>query len=68
MNSFDRLTISAMAIVHLQTSGEITEGQAKILMNNSSLVEYRITRDRLEKEMRDILRSDMLRHGWRNLE
>lgn len=60
----ERLTVVALAIVHLQEIGELSESQACSLMHSGDIVSYRMTRRKLELEMREALRADAKTHGW----
>lgn len=66
-DAWTRLTLSAMAIIHLHELGEITEGQAVKLMNCTDIVSYRLRKEELEREMRDGIAMDMKSHGWKRL-
>lgn len=61
----DRLTESIHAIVCLYEAGELTEGQATKLMNSGDRVNFRLTREVVLKEMKDLLAADMAEHGWK---
>jgi hypothetical protein len=60
----DKLTESIHAIVCLYEAGELTEGQATKLMNSGDRVSFRMTREKVLREMKDVLAADMKQHGW----
>ncbi len=61
----ERMTASIYAIVALHALEELTEGQCVKLMNSPERVSYRLTREKVIAEMRERLREDMERHGWK---
>lgn len=61
----DRLTESIHSIVCLYESGELTEGQATKLINSGDRVTFRMTRQTVLEEMKQLLAADMATHGWK---
>lgn len=61
----DRLTESIYAIVCLHAAGHLSEGQATRLMNSGDRVSFRITRDKILRELQGLLDEDMKREGWK---
>lgn len=59
MNGPLRLQLSCFAIVHLEDKNEISEGIAMRLMNSPDRVSYRLAREKVEREMREILAADL---------
>lgn len=63
-SAWDRLTASAMAIALHHEAGNLTEQQAKVLMNSPDIVSYRECRFKLLQESWEALKPDLERHGW----
>lgn len=64
LSTWDALTISAVAIIHMHELGFISEGQAVKLMNCPDIVTYRSRKYEVEKELAAGLDRDMTAQGW----
>lgn len=61
----ERLSTSIYAIVALYDAGELTEGQATKLMNCGDRVSWRLRREQIHAEMKELLAKDVESHGWK---
>jgi hypothetical protein len=61
----ERLSTSIYAIVALYDAAELTEGQATKLMNCGDRVSWRLRREQIHAEMKELLTKDVESHGWK---
>lgn len=67
-STWDALTISAVAVIHMHELSHLTEGQAVKLMNCADIVTYRLRREELVKELATGLQRDMANNGWQPIQ